>query len=744
MKYSSVALLTLGVLLAGCGGGESAVDGAKEIPNRFGDNQNAFDDFSSGSTGDSGSANGLEPNQIRVSLELPRAMAPGGEATRRNLNIVTADDVRVYRTNTSGQVFDDVDYRQTPASDGSRVITFADGVPLGPDVIVEARYGSYILKALAADADRNVKVNPFSHYLVDRILWQDYSTLDLQTVQACVDNPNCLNKYVWGTLADQVHDFEIDIATGASLNQALDALEARADFRQFVQSMASYALLDADSSGRISASAADYNSVFFGLELGQTWRESRVSGAGQWGVRFAQEKPLAADNAAFLYPALTLTSFDAFNLNITSLASDIPYGRQTLIHGFHDVSGTGSPEAAFFARNAGDWGLNNHSSAPGAATLTTQAPARLLAGRTLYQTITGRESGVINGWTRNPYFLDAYTSQPLNPQAGPDRVLASYFTAGKAIALSESENQLTRGQTLEDHYVSVFELNLQRPGEAETDLEPLAGEEFHHVYLAARFGNGQPAAFESGHGQWRLGSYGNQSLGGEASLNSFTLARDGSGATGASRQSTDTWNLLNRQSRLSNGDRYMGRLGLFRTQADRRPAQNDPNFGQPDLGIGATTPNQNLLAFNLNDEVLGSGLMIAGKKLTQGELKPGRYRLQGAFVGVTPDDNRLYHLAGAELLLSGGTARLEGNAMLVQHSIRQNRVTAPAATGLSVTAGYISNPSGSVSITGADITLSGFYTESGDQLFLAVRDDTGPEQRAGLLLATLVEETQRP
>src|SRR5690606_882866 len=140
---------------------------------------------------------------------------------------------------------------------------------------------------------------------------------------------------------DQVHDFEIDIPENANVTQATSTLADRADFASYVADMADYALLGQASSDRISASAADYNSVFLGLELGQTFRESNVAGAGQWGVRMAQVERLTEDNRAFLYPALTLTSFDAFNLNITSLATDIPYDRQTQIHGFFERNNSG-------------------------------------------------------------------------------------------------------------------------------------------------------------------------------------------------------------------------------------------------------------------------------------------------------------------------------------------------------------------------------------------------------------------
>ena len=743
MRLTIPSILATSLLLSACGGGDSAIDGAKDIPNRFGNTQNALDDFSSGSTGDSSNARGLKPNQVRVTMELPVNLAPEGEQTRRNLRIVIPDQVRVYRTNTSAQTFDDVRYSTEKGTDGHFILTFDNGVPVGPDVIIEARYGTATMTALAADADRDVKVNPFSHYLVTEVLWRRYSTYDFQTVLDCVDNASCLNKYVWGTLADQVHDFEIDIPENANVTQATSTLADRADFASYVADMADYALLGQASSDRISASAADYNSVFLGLELGQTFRESNVAGAGQWGVRMAQVERLTEDNRAFLYPALTLTSFDAFNLNITSLATDIPYDRQTQIHGFFERNNSGIPEQLFFERGTETWERNSHSSAPGAATLTTETPARLLAGRALYQTITKRNSSLINGWTRNPYYLDAFTSEPVNDQSGPDRVLTNYFTGGKAIALEDDNGKLKRRNTLENHYLSVFELHLQR---AEAfQIYDMAGQAYNVAYLATRFADGAPATFETGHDQWAFGSANGQTLNGTANVDQFTLARDASGGVATPDTSNDTWNLINRRSRLSSGDIYMGRLGLFRNEIDERTNFNDPNFGIPDMGLGAATPNQDLMAFNLNDGTLGSGLLVAGKTLTDGALTEGTYRLQGAIVGVTQEENRLYHVNNAQLTLANSSASFEGTTMMVNHLIEDNEVVAPEELPMQFNGSFTTTLEGGISITSAgEYEMRGFYTAAGNQVFLVISDDTGPEMKTGLLLATLVEESSAP
>ena len=735
MRFKLVSVLVSTLLLTACKG-DSAIDGAKNIPNRFGNAVNALEDFSSGSTGDSSNARGLKPNEVRVTMEVPANIAPQAEATRRNLNIVVPERVTVYRTDhTLRNDIGSVSYTTATDDDGNIILTFDGGVPVGPDVVIEASYQGVTFKALAADADRDVKVNPFSHYLVEKGLG-GYNAVDFQTVMNCVDSTLCLNRYVWGTVADQVHDFEIDIDSNASLATAMASLEARADFKAYVDAMADYALLGQDTSDSIRASSADYNSVFLGLELGQTFRESSASGAGQWGVRIAQEEPLTDTSTAYLYPALTLTSFEAFNINVTSLATDIPYDRQTMIHGFDGHDGH-----AFFNRSSDVWQRNSHASAPGAATITPPLqenqtdPARLLAGRALYQSITGRDSHQINGWTRNPYYLDAYTSAPSDDSRGPDRVLAGYFSAGKAIALENKSGKLKRREILEDHYLSVFELHLQR-SDAFT-LSVVEDSAYNLVYLTPRFGDAEdPVVFETGHGTWQTGSPDGDQLTASVALEHFQLVRNALGTVRTdSGSQTSTWRLANRLSRLSQGDRHIGRLSLFESE-------RGGTFGRPDLGQGAATPDGSLLAFNLDDSYLGDGLIIAAKSTSAVLTTNARYRVQGAIVAMTDDTNTLYHLNNGVLELEGGdNASFSADGFQIRHGVPQNAVSAPESQNWTVTlSGASVSQSGAVTLSGGGITLQGFYTGAGDQLFLTLQDDTGPALQTGLLMATRIPD----
>jgi len=725
MKCRLISALALPFLLTACGGGDSAIDGAREIPNRFGNTVNALDDFNPGSTGDSGNTAGLKANEVRITMEVPAFYAPDAEQTRRNLRIVIPDQVQVYRSNQGGQNLGSVAYSTSTGEDGHIIVAFPDGQPIGPDVVIEARYSgggqTIAMKALAADSDRDVKVNPFSHYLVQNGLG-GYSSTEFQAVMDCVNDRGgalCLNKYVWSSLADQVHDFEIDIAGNLTLDAAVSALAGRADFAGYIEQMADYALLGPNASGTIRASSADYNSVFLGLELGPTFRDVRFPGAGQWGARTAQEEDLGG---AFLYPALTLTSFEAFNINVTSLATDIPYDRSTLVHGFSN------PDGHQFSRED-SWTRNSHSSSPGAATLTPPSedgsdPARLLAGRALYQSITDEPGSANNGWTRNPYFMDAFTSAPGDENQSPDRVLGSYFTAGKAIALSEQEGQLKRQKTLEEHYLSVLELHLLRS--EDFDMAGITESDYNLVYLTAQFGGSNPVTFETGYGQL-VGSDG------ALTTHNSTIYRDNTGAQGAGASSavTDTWNIANRPAQLSSGPKDIGRLALCRSCAE----------SEPPLGLGAATPDGSLLAFNLNDAGLGDGLVIAGKTTSLAAPVTGDYRVQGTMIALDANQNQLYQVAGGTLTLSETGADLTATSYRVSHTITENAVGTPQNELLDL--GFTVTPggNGTIQLAGGELVLNGFYTESGDQIFLVVQDNTGPELRTGLLIATLIPES---
>ncbi|MDI9244953.1 hypothetical protein [Marinobacter sp. CHS3-4] len=736
----AASLVASGTLLTACFSTNDGLDGATSRPNSFPPAQNALDDFTSSSTGDSSSSAELESNQVRVTLEVPEAVAgDDGEETRRNLRIVNPDTLIVYRTDQTLAQLGSLDVRITTDDDNRRIITFKDGLPLGPDVIIEASYGGETLRSLAADSDRDIKINPFSEYLASETL-NSYSASDLDRILDCVEDQGgslCLNKYVWGTLADQVHDFEIDIPSTLDVQQAVDFLSGRGDFAGYVASMADYALLGQESSGKISASSADYNSVLWIAELGQTFRESSLDGSGQWGVRTASEKTVTDNNGTgYFYPGLTLTTFDIFNIFVTSLASDIPYDRETLIH---------SAANQFFERT--QWELNTHSSSPGAATLEDEQ--RLLAGRALYQSITGRSSSQIIGWTRNPYYLDAFAPGETDT---PDRVVSSYFTAGKAIELESQNRQLKRVKTLEDHYLSVFELNLLRTDtEQGFNTDKLEGD-YNVVYLAAKMtecsasecsGN-DVMVIESGVGNWEVS---NENI--NQTMDTRFLRRDINGQVTRQEPSDNpdlrdaSWLVSERPSRVFSVGQGQVLKNLGRLSLDREAPASGPDE-QPQVGIGASTPEGTLMAFNIDTSTIGKGILIAGKD-TNGTSRPssGEFRLQGVGMAMAANSNRLAHFNNATLSISSSSsASLALRQLDVIHDVAGESVSEPTSSSSTspISMGYSGDDSGSVSFSSTDLNLEGFYTDDQDQFYLQVRQTTADDELLGLVLATRVPQ----
>lgn len=714
-------------LLTGCGSGEQAISGARSEPNDFAGVKNPVDDFSNSSTGDSTNNSDLASNEVRITMEVPGSVAPDGELTRRQLRIVQPDTVSVYVTNTALQKVNSVKTTTRLDPAGYTIIAFEDGQPLAPNVVIDATYGNARMRALAADSDRDIKVNPFSEYLV-RYGLANYTPGELGSILDCVNDASgqlCLNKYVWSTLADQIQDFEIDIPETATVQSALDLLHQRGDFAHYVSAMADYALLDEASSGKISASSADYNSVFLGVGLGQSFAEPSISGAGQWTIQTAQEERLEdAAGVGYVYPALTLTSFDAFNIRVTSLATDIPYDRELMLH---------ADGSQFFLRGSEYWERNTHSSSPGAATLKDDT--RLLAGRSLYQSITGRGSSRITGWTRNPYYLDAFTSTPVDSTVGPDRVLAGYFDAGKTIELEVNGDQLRRKQTLEKNYQSIFELHLLRPAGNDTfDPSVIQNKDYNALYLSTRFNDptstSTPLAFESGLGTWSIDGSGNITQ----ALQLSTVRQDDSGTVTRDPTGTLTtpWLVSSRTSRLSTGDKDIGRLNL---DVNTRSG----NFDQPEAGLGASTPDGSLLAFNLDDSPVGDGLLIAAPQPSTGAPTSGRYRLQGVALGLSSSANHLRHFDNAVLTIQSNTvASLQGDVLSVVNTISGNQVAPPTSSSIDQTLAYSQSGviNGQVSFTSGNFTLDGFYSDDHSQLFLRLRDTNSGEQAVGLVMAT--------
>lgn len=718
-----VCLVVLTTLLTACGGGgDDAVEEAGDRPNSFPGNKNPADGFSESSTGDTSNSNGLDTNQVRITVEVPTSLAPGAPLSRRNLRLVQPDSISVYRTNQTLTKISSVDTERGVDNDGFDVIEFPEGQPLGPDVLIEVDYNGTRIRAFATDRDRDIKVNPFSEYLVRNALGQ-YSNQQFEDVMECVNSSDdglCINKYVWSTLADQIQDFEIDIPDGNDVNSAVALLDGRADFAGYVSDMAELALVPPNQTGVISAQSVNMNTVFFGLELG---RSSRFSDelASQWGTRRGYEEELESSGTAYIYPGLSMASLEVFGISVTSMASDIPYERATL---------TRFPNGATDARGRDFWGINGHATSASAASIENDT--RLLAGQSLYQSITDKGSAQPIGWTRNPFFLDAYL-QLLGDD--PNALLASYFTGGKAIELEGSSDDYERGDQIEEHFMSVFDVSLTKRDvndEGEFQVSTLA-DNYNIVSFSAQLGDSVvPFRAESFVGTWEnTGTTGQYAQLADA----LEINRTPNGTVGTAEPlRDDTAEIGNRTSETSTGSENNGRLNL----------DYDGITGavRPQDGIGASNPDGSIVAFNLDNPAHGDGILIA---LEQSTNSPdlSNYRLQGTIAGLGPDTNYLRHIKDGQLSFTSSTdASVSLAGFRVEQEISTQALTRPTSTGSDeieltytqdTTTGRLSFTPGSGSIT-----MEGFLSSDGEYLILRVRETTDSgEQYLGLVLGTL-------
>lgn len=720
-----VCLVSLTALLTACGGGgDDAVEEAGDRPNSFPGNKNPADGFSESSTGDSSNANGLGKNQVRITVEVPGSMAPGGAPlSRRNLRLVQPDGISIYRTNQTLTRISSVDTKRGVDNDGFDVIEFPEGQPLGPDVLIEVDYNGARIRAFATDRDRDIKVNPFSEYLVRNALG-GYSNAQFEDVMACVDSSEdalCINKYVWSTLADQIQDFEIDIPDGNDIDSAVALLDDRADFAGYVSDMAGLALVPPNESGVISAQSVNMNTVFFGLELGRSSRFSDEP-ASQWGTRRGHEEQLESSGTAYIYPGLSMASLEALGISVTTLASDIPYERATLTR-FTDY--TPQPEGPDF------WGVNSHATSGSPASIVNNT--HMLSGQALFQTITGKNSAQPIGWSRNPYFLDAHLQ--LAGQ-NPNALLASYFVGGRAIELEGSSDNYERGALVEEHYTSVLDVSLTKTDvkkEGEFQTTTLA-DAYNVLSFSVQLGGSSfPYRAESFVGTWTessgiAGQYAQQADG-------LEINRTPNGAVGtAAPARADTAKIGTRTSLTSSGAENNGRLTLDYTGV--------ANGSRSEDGMGASNPDGSIIAFNLDNPTNGDGILIAMQPSTNSPTL-ANYRLQGTIAGLGSDTNYLRHIKDGQLSFTSGTeASVSLAGFQVEQEISTRELTRPVSTDSDpVDLTYTQDgTTGRLSLTAATgaMEMDGFVSANGEFLMLRVRDASGSgEQYLGLLLGTL-------
>lgn len=699
-------VLSASALLTGCLSGADSTSDARTRPNSF---PPINDDFTDTGTGDTGNARTLKANEVRVTVQVPAAMAGSGATeTRRNLYVVEPASLRVVRVGAGLQEQESLAVSRRQDEQGSVILRLDDlaNVPTDPDYIIEGTLADGTpVRGPLSDLDQDVKLNPFSEYLVSVTL-AGLGAEQLEEIKACdASNNICLNQLMWPTLVDQIQDFEINIPSGLRWDSAVDFLGERADLTDYVDNMVGALSVSDSRSTGISVDSAGFNTVYFGLELNRKILESG-STAGQWGIRRMTTGTVEGNGGdAEIYPNLTLTSFDALGLAVNSIAGESPYTRYTLTQAETDQF------------DATDWDANRHATAPGAAIIKDQR--FLLAGRTALQSVS-EEHGRLWGWAPNPHFFNSLIIR--DSEDRPEALLASYFHSGKALELARAgSGRFDRLETLEDLAIGTLEVNLKQldsDDQAEPyDLSVLSGD-FNAVSFAVRLDeeSGNPLEARASASDWGSTGAGNSSATfTEQAASGWLIARTDTGTAIGPNPGADleTIVLENEPDEIYlNADNpeataYYGRLQVT-------------DGGSP--GIGAAIESGNLLAYTFVDSQRGQGVRVAAREV--GSIPTsGVYQLQGFMLGLTDDANRLEQVNGSILTVNSETdvtlqlARIQTTHRLVDDSVSDpQRVSTQGLSGaVSASAG------GNLTLTfdNSQLQLQGFATQGGDLLVFA-------------------------
>ena len=664
----SFSVITIAIVLSACSSaGDDAVKEAGSRENSFPGAKNPGSDFSETSTGDTSNANGLARNEVRITVEVPEQMAPEGPLSRRNLHLVQPDSVRVYKTDQNLRALSSVDVTTRTDDDGFNVIGFPNGQPLGPDVLIEVSYQGQTIRAFATDNDRDIKVNPFSEYLVIEGLG-GYTELQFEQAMACVNSTDstnlCINKYIWSTLADQVQDFEIDIPDNTGFDSAVALLGQRADFARYVSEMAKIILITPADTSTISGDSVNMNTVFHGLELGITG--TGTSGPGRWGIRRSAEERVEVNGVGYV------------------------------------------------------WDINSHATTAVAGSIKNDT--QLLAGLSVLQTITNKNSAKIIGWTRNPYRLDALV---VGGKDDPQALVSGYFSAGRSLELKADNGGYQRGDQLEEYFVSIFDLSFTKSDDFQIST---LSSSYNVISFSTQLGDPvTPFRTESMLGTWS-GSGGSFTQ--TASAEEINRKANGT-VTTASPNRDGPANVSNQTSQLSGGDKNTGRLSL-----------DSSAIGQ----VGASQPDGSLLAFNLDNPVNGDGVLIALKAGSEPPEADRNYRLQGTIVGLNDDKQILQHIDGGQLSIgTAGDATVSLAGFEVTQTVSTQVLERPHAltttTDADLTFTFTSGATPQLVMTktgGASPYLQGFVSEDGSLLMLQIRErPPSGDEYLGLLIGVL-------
>ena len=714
------AVITATVLLTGC---LELADDSASNKNSFSAGDGTGLGFSDSSSGGVSDQSNLDQNQIRVSVQVPQGIAEG-EAGRRNLLATTDADLSVTRVNADLQTVEPLAPRITTEANAF-VLTFRNRsqAPSDIDLVVTATVGSNTYQAPLAAGSRHVRLNPFTDYLVHRVIGDELDSSDISDLKNCSDTL-CPQALVWSPLVDQVQNFEIDIPSNSTAGQARSFLDGRADFVDFVD-QATWALkLDEDRigslEGSVDTSTTSFNTVYYGTSLNL----DRTENTPFWATRtVSRGESVSNGGVGFAYPSLTLTSFalNLLDLSVTSLPSDVPYIRNSA--GFSDRDGI----------------TNSHSTSPGPAFIRDSQS--LIATRPVLQSMT-RQGDSITGWAPNPHFLAGYLLGETND---PQALLSSYFHAGKTLSLTATgDEQFDRNETLEEQATSALEINL--PQWADDDGNSISPEPDYNMigFEVIPAADGSPSLVRATLGEWtRLGSTSDSFFASEDTTVTDSVVWELTNATSATDQGGGSAN------NPYEGESEISRIDIQLSSEDIPDFKGHTFYNHNAVEIqeagldkpnGAISPDNRWLSLSARSGSTadtGDFIRIAHHHDSADSITAGEaYRLVGYEITLDNGDERLEQLNGSCLEAGGSDTQLIERGLRVSRSLSSSgSYTSPESyENETLNLDPISSSTGRFTIddpdSNHDTVIKGFVADEGDTLVMLKK--TG--QSLGILL----------
>ncbi|MCP5169064.1 MAG: hypothetical protein H6999_04835 [Hahellaceae bacterium] len=698
LLFSFFAITPL--LLTGCGGGNDAVIAAGNAPNSFtpkdaGDNSEHGENATTEQNACQGNATktqftycvtveGTEAMLASWDRDLFNWLTPAKAYAFRGLGAIQASKVEVIQLNASGaQVSPSVlpDYSVTDNHDGTYAITFKSLPPSRMDLFVRATLpNSKTLMAPFQTNGQNV-VNVISHYLVNQLLTNASTANQFDNLLPCAEEIGCTRQpesklELWWGMASVVQNYEIDIASTSTIDQALSQLGNTADLnRHIMLSLDTILSTESPFVGATTrtvpkASDADYedyvanfikyeryNANMFGFSVNQAFD---VNGTPFSVLATAAATQAGSDatqgGTGYTYPGLIMGIISS-NRTLTSLSGDIPFLRTALTEAADGSRSILSPnEPNSFTTEATNTFLG--------------VTGNYLTGKIPLQTITGKTSTQGTGWQYNPVVSNLFRKQETSPTQ--DAMFSAHFGTGNTYQLTkEGTNTWRRNFKSEAQNIFTFASYLPSAADdAPFSLAAIDGKKYGVIqFLLQLAPTGSVITHTAKIAQW------------SASGTTMTETQPTADYETKSYQRLENNSITSLSTSTGASTQYSI---VLEENIETGKSGSDPDIIAQILyqrgrvsfngNIGAIAPNGSQLAVTVNQASIGQGLIhgLELRTVAPDFIAGTVYDLQGHSFGVTTDSNSAISYAGSSLQFLNNT---QAELVLTQIETAQNTTT---------------------------------------------------------------------